>query len=101
MKDPARIPRIMHKLSTVWSGVPDLRFWQLLCAIKYTIDKEIDWTMYIDDIFYYEDDRLEECLDEYLDKLIEQQTNQDLNDNLTILLQMKKNGEIEDGDLLY
>lgn len=67
MKDPARIPRIMNKLSTVWSGVPDLRFWQLLSAIGYLKYTEIPHQQpLLQDIFHYEDDRLEKCLDDYL-----------------------------------
>lgn len=67
MRDPARISRIITKLTTVWSGVPDLRFWQLLSAIGYLDYTEIShYQPLLQDIFHYEDDRLEGCLDEYL-----------------------------------
>ena len=98
MRDPARIQRIMSNLTTARSYVPDLRFWQLLSAIGYLEYTEIPHHKpLLQDIFHYEDDRLEKCLDEFIEK----KTNQDLNDNLTILSQMKKNGEIEEEDLLY
>lgn len=66
MRDPARIQRIMNKLTTVWSDMPDLRFWQLLHAIRYIKNKDINGVLYVEDIFYYEDNRLEKCLDDYL-----------------------------------
>lgn len=67
MRDPARIQKIITKLLTVWSSVPDMRFWQLLSAIGYLEYTEIPHHQpLLQDIFHYEDDRLEKCLDEYL-----------------------------------
>ncbi len=56
-RDPKRIERIIQKLGTIWRVLPDMRLFQLLETIKYSIDDKID-------PFYIEDDRLEKAIDD-------------------------------------
>ncbi len=60
-RDPKRIDRIIQKLAIIWRGVPDLRLFQLLETIKYSIDDKID-------PFYIEDDRVEKAIDEEIER---------------------------------
>ena len=53
MRDPARIDRITSLLNQMWKKYPDLRFFQLMTII------DLDG---IQDLFYLEDDKLEEKL---------------------------------------
>jgi hypothetical protein len=56
VRNPDRIPTILHKLEAVWSRVPDWRLGQLLYNLKENIKPSSD-------LFYLEDDILEFELD--------------------------------------
>lgn len=56
MRDPERIDRILKLISTIWYKYPDLRLGQLLFT----------FADFIDDVFYYEDDKTEKLLEENL-----------------------------------
>jgi hypothetical protein len=56
MRDPARIDRILEKVGREWKKYPDLRLGQLIDNMKVT-------SLGPPDIFYWEDDDLEEALD--------------------------------------
>ena len=62
MRDSQRIVRILGKIGQIWQKYPDFRLTQLLVNAIEPIDP---------DLFYYEDDRLEEKLDEYIEKYCE------------------------------
>jgi hypothetical protein len=57
MRDPNRIRRIAEKLVKVWGYTPDCRLGQLVSNLK---------GLGPQDIFYFEDDQLEERLDQEL-----------------------------------
>ena len=54
MRNPERIDRILELIGKAWKSSPDLRFFQLLTAMG------LDG-----DLFYYEDDDLEQWLKEW------------------------------------
>lgn len=54
MRDPKRIPRILNKLQREWEKNPDWRLCQLISNLHGNGRQ---------DIFYTEDDVLEDCLD--------------------------------------
>jgi len=56
MNDSERIDRILKLISTIWHKHPDLRLGQLLFI----------FADFIDDIFYYKDDKTEKLLEENL-----------------------------------
>jgi hypothetical protein len=58
MRDPARIERIGRKLITVWHMKPDWRLCQTISNLHGTGPQ---------DIFYTEDDDLEEVLDKIIE----------------------------------
>lgn len=65
MRDPARIYRVMFKIETLWVKHPDLRFFQFMTWLKWSMIKE----NYIDiDPFSLEDDILEKILDKMLNE---------------------------------
>lgn len=59
MRDAARIERILNKIKKVWNKYPDLRLGQLLINVD---------THFGQNIFYYEDDELEDALDTFEEK---------------------------------
>jgi len=61
MRDPKRISNLLRTLSRLWKKSPDLRFIQLLGAFQ----EYMHATYRIDDLFYIEDERLEEYLIEF------------------------------------
>lgn len=54
MRDPARIPRILNKIQTIWSQNPDWRLGQLISNLHGPGPQ---------DVFHYEDSGLEAALD--------------------------------------
>lgn len=54
MRNPDRIKPFLDTLEKCWAKVPDWRFGQLIENIKRAYD--------IDDLFYIEDDKLEELI---------------------------------------
>ena len=54
MRNPERIDRILELIGKAWKSSPDLRFFQLLTVMG--LDGEL---------FYYEDDDLEQWLKEW------------------------------------
>lgn len=58
MRDPQRIDRILNLISTIWHKSPDLRLGQLLFI----------FADFVDDIFYYEDDKTEKLLEKTLEE---------------------------------
>lgn len=58
-RDPNRIPRILDKISQVWTKNPDLRLSQLVVAMIGPHDS-------CPEVFYFEDTQLEEKLDRFL-----------------------------------
>lgn len=61
MRDPSRIKKILSEIEEIWENNSDWRFGQLLCNIQYFEGK---------DIFYIEDEVLEEKLKEGKDRFI-------------------------------
>ena len=61
MRDPNRIKKILNEIEEIWENNSDWRFGQLLCNIRYFQGK---------DIFYIEDEVLEEKLKEGKDRFI-------------------------------
>lgn len=61
MRDPSRIKKILSEIEEIWKNNSDWRFGQLLCNIQYFEEK---------DIFYIEDEVLEEKLKEGKDRFI-------------------------------
>lgn len=59
MRDEDRIPKIMAFLEEGWKKVPDWRFGQLIENLKRYIG--------VQDLFYIEDDKLEEYIKNYFD----------------------------------
>lgn len=59
MRDKDRIQRLLLKLGQYWSKRPDLRLGQLMFNINYMLG-------YGNDVFYVEDDKIEEWLDKNL-----------------------------------
>lgn len=59
MRDENRIPKIMALLEEGWKKVPDWRFGQLIENLKRYIG--------VQDLFYIEDDKLEEYIKNYFD----------------------------------
>lgn len=59
MRDENRIPKIMALIEEVWKKVPDWRFGQLIENLKRYIG--------VQDLFYIEDDKLEEYIKNYFD----------------------------------
>jgi hypothetical protein len=59
MRDIDRIPKIMALLEEGWKKVPDWRFGQLIENLKRYIG--------VQDLFYIEDDKLEEYIKNYFD----------------------------------
>lgn len=59
MRDPKRIDRIINKLRAYWQSQPDLRLGQIVHNLTPDPDG------FSDEIFYIEDDRIEEALDTY------------------------------------
>ena len=59
MRDIDRIPKIMALLEEGWKKVPDWRFGQLIENLKRYIG--------VQDLFYIEDDKLEEYIKDYFD----------------------------------
>lgn len=57
MRDPARIPRVLDKLQTIWSQNPDWRLGQLVSNSR---------GLGPQDVFYYEDSDLEAALDKII-----------------------------------
>ena len=62
MRNPARIERIINKLRTVWQDSPDMRLGQLLDNLRALVDKNKFESRGVD-MFFMEDDLLEEQLD--------------------------------------
>ena len=58
MRDPARIDRILDKLKIYWHKNPDLRLGQLVYNLS-----PVDPVILRSDVFYLEDNKLEEALD--------------------------------------
>lgn len=59
MRDPNRISKVMALLEEGWKKVPDWRFGQLIENLKRYIG--------VQDLFYIEDDKLEEYIKNYFD----------------------------------
>lgn len=59
MRDPRRIDRILLKLRRIWHGSPDLRLAQLV--VNLAVPKEP-----CPEVFYFEDDKLENQLDKII-----------------------------------
>jgi hypothetical protein len=62
MRDPARIARILSKLSTLWRLYPDWRLGQLVANVT---DRQGQIAGF-NDVFNIEDDKLEARIDEVL-----------------------------------
>lgn len=58
MRDPIRIERTLNKIGAIWQDNPNFRFGQLVYFLFDGFEGK--------DIFYIEDDDLEESLDEYI-----------------------------------
>jgi hypothetical protein len=59
MRDPKRIPVMLEKIRVLWEKYPDLRLGQLIENVRGQSGLgEVD-------LFYIEDDRMEQALDEY------------------------------------
>lgn len=67
MRNPERINEILLLLWKVRHNNPDIRFWQLLTIIEYLVDSN-NHIYDKADPFYYEDDRLIDCLNNFLQK---------------------------------
>lgn len=59
MRDPNRIHNLLNLLKTGWAKVPDLRLGQIFENIKRYSGKQ--------DLFYVEDDELEQLIKDYFD----------------------------------
>lgn len=59
MRDKKRIERILNKLKIYWYKNPDLRLSQIIWNLHFQKPTT-------DDLFYWDDDKLEEKLDEEL-----------------------------------
>ncbi|MED3562318.1 hypothetical protein [Bacillus xiapuensis] len=97
MREPERIKRVLNLLQQIWELQPDSRFMQMISNIQwnYSADnndagKEYSYSKWETpkgiifnkdvanvDLFYLEDDKLEEYLKGYLDKLNEYHKQQD------------------------
>ena len=66
MRDPRRIHRIVDLICAYWVQCPDLRFFQLVEAIKVHISGSGT-----KDMFYYEDDAFEAKMNELVAELFE------------------------------
>lgn len=54
-RDPIRITEVMLAIQTIWEQHPELRFWQLIAALKnYTNSYNLQDENH--DLFYIEDD---------------------------------------------
>lgn len=58
MRDPARIQRILNKISLIWSTYPDFRFGQLFVVTGHPSSER--------NAFYLEDDEFEKHLDKWI-----------------------------------
>lgn len=63
MRDVSRIPRIISVLEDIWRRVPQWRLGQLIENIKAFSGK--------DDLFYVEDDEMENILKEFFERIEE------------------------------
>jgi uncharacterized protein YihD (DUF1040 family) len=75
MRDPKRISNILTSIERFWRLYPDLRLGQLLINVAY----QSGWNN--NDIFYLEDDILEQALDDFYRETI---------------LNIKKNGKVNE-----
>ncbi len=84
MRNPERIEVICNLMKEVWKKDPDMRFIQLVEAIKsrysiqndyegrrkyYSKDNNVEFEHYIYDLFHLEDEVLEEFLRSYLEQI--------------------------------
>ncbi|AIF45123.1 hypothetical protein [Virgibacillus sp. SK37] len=82
-RDPNRINRILYLLQVIWKLNPDMRFFQLVDSLQYKyssennnfglrkgfeLDSKADRPMSYIDLYYLEDERLEEFLRDFIDK---------------------------------
>lgn len=52
MRDPKRIDVILQKMGEIWKEVPDMRFFQFMHALSYSVLDDFN----IEDLFYLEDE---------------------------------------------
>lgn len=85
MRDPNRINRIMLLIHQVWQKQPDMRFFQLLSWIEFEYSKSnndfgrreliyreqsgFETNYPVIDLFYLEDDQIENFLQGFLEKM--------------------------------
>lgn len=127
-RDKNRIHRIVHLLQAIWETNPDMRFFQLIDALKheYSNDnnkfglrkaneknsKGLEIPISFIDLFYLEDDIFEEFLLDYVNSNRQRQKNSDMafmsildSNNISELIKYVKfhgvNQEINGASLLY
>lgn len=82
-RDPDKIKRILHLLHVIWKSNPDMRLFQLIDSLQHEyssenndfgmrkgieIDSKADRLMSYIDLYYLEDEELEEFLRDFIDK---------------------------------